>query len=129
MNLVIKIGTSTLTRPTTGDLHISAIAHLVEVIVELRRQGHSVVLVSSGAVGVGCTRLGITDRPKKLSTRQAVAAVGQSRLMGIYDDFLDSFSNLWRRCSSPVPTSWKDSTTSMLVIPSKSFWRWVFYRS
>ncbi|MCA1903659.1 MAG: glutamate 5-kinase [Cyanobacteria bacterium KgW148] len=91
MNLVIKIGTSTLTRPTTGDLHISAIAHLVEVIVELRRQGHSVVLVSSGAVGVGCTRLGITDRPKKLSTRQAVAAVGQSRLMGIYDDFFGQF--------------------------------------
>lgn len=91
MILVIKIGTSTLTRPATGDLQISAIAHLVEVIVELRRSGHSVVLVSSGAVGVGCTRLGITDRPKKLSTKQAVAAVGQSRLMGIYDDFFGQF--------------------------------------
>ncbi len=91
MILVIKIGTSTLTRPATGDLHISAIAHLVEVIVELRRQGYGVVLVSSGAVGVGCTRLGITDRPQKLTTRQAVAAVGQSRLMGIYDDFFGQF--------------------------------------
>ncbi len=92
MILVIKIGTSTLTRPAKGDLHISAIAHLVEVIVELRRQGHSVVLVSSGAVGVGCTRLGITDRPQKLATKQAIAAVGQSRLMGIYDDFFSQFN-------------------------------------
>ncbi len=91
MTLVIKIGTSTLTRPDTGDLHISAIAHLVETIVTLRRQDYKVILVSSGAVGVGCTRLGITERPKKLTTKQAVAAVGQSRLMRIYDDFFSHF--------------------------------------
>jgi glutamate 5-kinase len=85
--IVIKIGTSSLTRPDSGDLHLSAIAKLVEAVVHLRRLGHRVVLVSSGAVGVGCARLGMTERPRHISMKQAVAAVGQSRLMRIYDDF------------------------------------------
>ncbi|MDX1977785.1 MAG: glutamate 5-kinase [Pseudanabaenaceae cyanobacterium bins.68] len=85
--LVIKIGTSSLTKPQTGDLNLSAIARLVEVIVQLRRQGYQVLLVSSGAVGVGCTRLGMAERPQKLALKQAVAAVGQGRLIRIYDDF------------------------------------------
>ncbi len=89
--LVIKIGTSSLTKPDSGDLHISAIAALVEAIVQLRRLGYQVVLVSSGAIGVGCTRLGITERPTKISLKQAIAAVGQGRLMGIYDDFFGIF--------------------------------------
>jgi len=88
--LVIKIGTSSLTKPESGDLNISAIARLVEVIVQLRRQDYRVVLVSSGAVGVGCARLGITERPRKIATKQAVAAVGQGRLIRIYDDFFAS---------------------------------------
>lgn len=85
--IVIKIGTSSLTRPDSGDLHLSAIAKLVEAVVHLRRLEHRVVLVSSGAVGVGCARLGMTERPRHISMKQAVAAVGQSRLMRIYDDF------------------------------------------
>jgi glutamate 5-kinase len=88
--LVIKIGTSSLTKPESGDLNISAIARLVEVVTQLRRQSHRIVLVSSGAVGVGCARLGITERPRKISTKQAVAAVGQGRLIRIYDDFFAS---------------------------------------
>jgi len=88
--LVIKIGTSSLTKPESGDLNISAIARLVEVIVQLRRQDYRVVLVSSGAVGVGCARLGLTERPRKIATKQAVAAVGQGRLIRIYDDFFAS---------------------------------------
>ncbi len=89
--LVIKIGTSSLTRPGTGFLALSTIAALVETVAALRRQGHSVVLVSSGAVGVGCARLGLTERPRSLDLKQAVAAVGQGRLMGIYDDLFNSF--------------------------------------
>ncbi len=85
--LVVKIGTSSLTQPKTGQLALSTIATLVEVLSTLRRQGNRVVLVSSGAVGVGCARLGLTERPKAIALKQAVAAVGQGRLMRIYDDF------------------------------------------
>lgn len=85
--IVIKIGTSSLSHPESGDLQLATIAKLVEAIVHLRREGHSVVLVSSGAVGVGCGRLGLKKRPRKISKKQAVAAVGQGRLIGIYDDF------------------------------------------
>ncbi len=89
--LVIKIGTSSLTRPENGQLALSTIAALVETLCALVQQGHRVVLVSSGAVGVGCSRLGITERPQKMAVKQAIAAVGQGRLMRIYDD---CFSNL-----------------------------------
>jgi glutamate 5-kinase len=84
--IVIKIGTSSLTQPETGNLALSTIGALVEVISQLQLQGHRVVLVSSGAVGVGCARLGLKTRPTALATKQAVAAVGQGRLMRIYDD-------------------------------------------
>lgn len=88
--LVIKIGTSSLTQPETGLLSLSTIASLVEALCLLRRQGHRVVLVSSGAVGVGCARLGLSDRPRTIALKQAVAAVGQGRLIRIYDDLFTS---------------------------------------
>lgn len=84
--LVIKIGTSSLTQPETGSLALSTIASIVETLTRLRQQGHRVVLVSSGAVGVGCARLGLTERPKSIALKQAVAAVGQGRLIRVYDD-------------------------------------------
>lgn len=84
--IVVKVGTSSLTNPETGNLSLSTIATIVEVLSDLRRSGHRVVLVSSGAVGVGCARLGMTERPKTIAVKQAVAAVGQGRLMRVYDD-------------------------------------------
>jgi glutamate 5-kinase len=84
--IVVKIGTSSLTQPETGKLALSTIAGLVETLSDLRRQRHRVILVSSGAVGVGCARLGLTERPKAIALKQAVAAVGQGRLMRVYDD-------------------------------------------
>lgn len=84
--LVIKIGTSSLTQPETGQLALSTIATLAETLTNLQRQGHQVILVSSGAVGVGCARLGLTERPRTMPLKQAVAAVGQGRLMRVYDD-------------------------------------------
>jgi glutamate 5-kinase len=84
--LVVKIGTSSLTQPQTGQLALSTIATLVETLSQLRRQGHQVILVSSGAVGVGCARLGLTERPRTIALKQAVAAVGQGRLIRVYDD-------------------------------------------
>ncbi|MBW4431724.1 MAG: glutamate 5-kinase [Pelatocladus maniniholoensis HA4357-MV3] len=84
--IVVKIGTSSLTQPETGQLAISTIATLAETLSHLQRQGNRVILVSSGAVGVGCARLGLTQRPKAIALKQAVAAVGQGRLMRVYDD-------------------------------------------
>ncbi|MFQ4144944.1 glutamate 5-kinase [Chlorogloeopsis sp. ULAP02] len=84
--IVVKIGTSSLTQPETGQLALSTIATLAETLSQLRRQGHRVILVSSGAVGVGCARLGLTEKPKAIALKQAVAAVGQGRLIRVYDD-------------------------------------------
>lgn len=88
--IVVKIGTSSLTQPETAQLALSTIATLAETLCNLRRQGHRVILVSSGAVGVGCARLGLTERPKAIALKQAVAAVGQGRLMRIYDDLFNT---------------------------------------
>ena len=84
--IVVKIGTSSLTQPD-GRLAVSAIATLAETLTNLRSSGYGVVLVSSGAVGVGCARLGLKERPRMMALKQAVAAVGQGRLMRVYDDF------------------------------------------
>lgn len=92
LTLVIKIGTSSLTGPDSSQLALSTIAALVETLCHARRMGHHVVLVSSGAVGVGCRRLGMTERPKTIAIKQAVAAVGQGRLMRIYDDLFSSLN-------------------------------------
>lgn len=88
--IVVKIGTSSLTRPETGQLALSTIASLAETLCNLRRNDYKVILVSSGAVGVGCGRLGLKERPKAISIKQAVAAVGQGRLMRVYDDLFTS---------------------------------------
>ena len=102
--IVVKIGTSSLTSDPTpfggakecGSLTqptgiaIATIASLVETLSYLRSLGHRVVLVSSGAVGVGCARLNLLERPRKMALKQAVAAVGQGRLMRIYDDLFSS---------------------------------------
>jgi len=89
--VVVKIGTSSLTQTQTGLLSISTIAALVETLTDLRLCGNNVILVSSGAVGVGCGRLELKERPRTTALKQAVAAVGQGRLMRVYDDL---FSNL-----------------------------------
>lgn len=86
--LVIKIGTSSLTQG--GQLALSTIAALVETLTHLRSLGHRVVLVSSGAVGVGCGRLNLSERPQKMALVQAIAAVGQGRLMRVYDDLFST---------------------------------------
>ena len=88
--LVIKIGTSSLTRSQTSQLALSTIATLVETLCDLRRQGNRVILVSSGAVGVGCARLGLSERPRAIALKQAVAAVGQGRLIRVYDDLFNT---------------------------------------
>ncbi|MEM7552564.1 MAG: glutamate 5-kinase [Cyanobacteria bacterium P01_A01_bin.84] len=84
--IVVKIGTSSLTQPETGKLALSIIATLAETLCDLQSQGNKIILVSSGAVGVGCGSLGLKERPKAIARKQAVAAVGQGKLIRIYDD-------------------------------------------
>ncbi len=88
--IVVKIGTSSLTQSATGHLALSTLATLVETLTGLQKHGYRVVLVSSGAVGVGRDRLGLTERPRTIALKQAVAAVGQGRLMRVYDDLFST---------------------------------------
>ena len=82
--IVVKIGTSTITHLSTGNLNLDTLEKFVRVLTNLRNQGKEVVVVSSGAIGAGRKALGIKERPKTLSVKQACAAVGQARLMMIY---------------------------------------------
>ncbi len=84
--IVIKIGTSTLTHRKSGRLNIRRLNNLVSVIADLKNQGRDVVIVSSGAVGLGLGRLGIAEKPSDTPTKQAAAAVGQCELMYMYDE-------------------------------------------
>jgi glutamate 5-kinase len=89
--IVIKLGTSSICDEKTFIPKLSNLSQLVETIVELRDHGHKVILVSSGAVGVGLRRLTLKKRPKHLNQVQAVAAVGQGRLMALYDSLFSQF--------------------------------------
>jgi len=83
--VVVKVGTSSILRGESGHLALSTLAALVENLCSLRAAGHRVVLVSSGAVGVGCQRMGVKKRPEKIAELQAMAAIGQPHLMRHYD--------------------------------------------
>lgn len=84
MRIVIKIGTSTLTH-ATGHLNIRRVEKLCEVMSDLKNAGHEIILVSSGAIGMGVGKLSLKSRPTDIPTKQAAAAVGQCELMYIYD--------------------------------------------
>ncbi|MCD7730105.1 MAG: glutamate 5-kinase [Oscillospiraceae bacterium] len=82
--IVIKIGTSTLAHKT-GRLNIRRMENLVRVISDLQNGGRQITLVSSGAIGLGMSKLGMQTRPTETQLKQACAAVGQCELMYIYD--------------------------------------------
>ncbi len=84
MRLVVKIGTSTLAH-ATGKLNIKRTEALCRVLSDLKNAGHEVILVSSGAIGMGVGKLGLKARPTDIPTKQAAAAVGQCELMYTYD--------------------------------------------
>lgn len=86
--IVVKVGTNVLMRDD-GSASIGVLYGIAESLANLRGAGCEVLLVSSGAVGLGARRLELTERPTKLSLVQACAAVGQSRLMSMYDDAFD----------------------------------------
>jgi glutamate 5-kinase len=92
--IVIKIGSSSLTHPQTGRLNLQKMEVLVRELCDLQNQGKDVVLVSSGAIAAGKAALGIADKPTELKTRQACAAVGQARLMMIYQQLFSEYNHM-----------------------------------
>lgn len=90
--IVIKIGTSSLTHPETGRLNLRKLEVLARELSDLRNQGKDVVLVSSGAIGVGSAALGMNGKPSELEKKQACAAVGQARLMMIYQKLFSEYN-------------------------------------
>lgn len=89
--IVVKVGTSTLTHKT-GRLNIRRVEQLVKTLADIYNAGHEVILVSSGAIGLGMGKLGMVERPKDTPGKQACAAVGQCELMYLYDDLFSDYS-------------------------------------
>lgn len=92
MRIVVKIGTSTLAYPT-GHLNIRRVEELCKVISDIKNSGHQVILVSSGAIGMGIGKLGLQERPSDMPTKQAAAAVGQCELMYTYDKLFGEYNH------------------------------------
>lgn len=90
--IVIKIGTSTLTHKT-GLLNIRHIEQLVQVVSDIKNSGKEVVIVTSGAIGVGVGKLQLACKPSDMPTKQACAAVGQSELMYTYDKYFTQYNH------------------------------------
>ena len=92
MKLVVKVGTSTLAH-STGKLNIRRVKSLCETLSDLKNEGHELVLVSSGAIGMGVGKLGLAARPTDIPTKQAAAAVGQCELMYTYDKLFSEYGH------------------------------------
>ena len=92
MKIVVKVGTSTLAH-ATGRLNILRIEELCKVLSDLKNAGHEIILVSSGAIGMGIGKLNLAGRPEDMPTKQAAAAVGQCELMYTYDKMFTAYSH------------------------------------
>ena len=90
MRIVVKLGTSTLTH-STGRLNIRRVETLCKTLSDLKNAGHEIVLVTSGAIGMGVGKLQLPGRPADMPTKQAAAAVGQCELMYVYDKLFSEY--------------------------------------
>ena len=88
--VVVKLGTSTLTH-RTGRLNIRRVEQLVKNLADLQNAGHELILVSSGAMGLGMAKLGLMEKPKDTPSKQACAAVGQCEMMYLYDKLFSQY--------------------------------------
>lgn len=93
MRVTIKVGTSTLAHPS-GLLNIRRVEALCRVMSDLKNAGHELVLVSSGAIGMGVGKLSLRERPSDIPTKQAAAAVGQCELMYTYDKLFSEYHHV-----------------------------------
>ena len=92
--IVIKVGTTTITYEETGNINLDKLEKFVRILINLRNKGKEVIVVSSGAVGVGRKALGMEHKPETEAAKQACAAVGQGRLMMIYEKLFNEYSQL-----------------------------------
>ena len=92
MRIVVKVGTSTLAH-ATGRMNIRHVEELVKVLSDIKTAGHQVILVSSGAIGMGVGKLNLPGRPGDMPTKQAAAAVGQCELMYTYDRLFTQYNH------------------------------------
>ncbi len=92
MRIVVKVGTSTLAY-ATGRLNIRHVEELVKTLSDLKNAGHELILVSSGAIGMGVGKLNLPGKPSDMPTKQAAAAVGQCELMYTYDRLFSQFNH------------------------------------
>ena len=92
MRIVVKIGTSTLAYPT-GHMNIRRVERLCKVMSDLKNAGHEMILVTSGAIGMGVGKLSLKERPRDIPTKQAAAAVGQCELMYAYDRLFSDYNH------------------------------------
>lgn len=93
MRIVIKVGTSTLAHKT-GRLNIRRVEQICKVLSDLKNAGHEIVLVSSGAIGVGAGKMLLAQRPSDIPAKQAAAAVGQCELMYTYDKLFGEYNHI-----------------------------------
>ena len=91
--IVVKVGTSTLTH-STGRLNLRNMERLARTLSDLEGMGHEIILVSSGAIGVGTAKMGLKARPTELRMKQAAAAVGQCMIMHLYDKFFQEYNRM-----------------------------------
>ncbi len=89
--IVVKVGTSTLTR-SSGSMNLQNMEHLTRTLADLKGMGHEIILVSSGAIGVGTKKLRLEERPTELRMKQATAAVGQCMMMHLYDKLFGEYN-------------------------------------
>ena len=92
MRIVVKVGTSTLAY-STGHMNIRRVEELCRVLSDLKNAGNEIILVSSGAIGMGIGKLSLKERPKDIPTKQAAAAVGQCELMYTYDRLFQNYNH------------------------------------
>ncbi len=88
--IVVKVGTSTITNEM-GNSDLRAIENLVRVLSDIQNSGYRVILVSSGAIAVGCNKLNMSSRPESMRLKQAAAAVGQCSVMFLYDKLFSDY--------------------------------------
>lgn len=92
LRIVVKVGTSTLTREN-GSANLHNMDHLARALSDLAGMGHQVILVTSGAIGIGTGKLHLAQRPTELRQKQAAAAVGQCEMMHLYDKFFGEYGH------------------------------------
>ena len=89
--IVVKLGTSTLTH-SSGKLNLHRMEKLVRAIADIQGAGNEIIIVTSAAISVGTAKLGLPERPKELKFKMATAAVGQARIMHIYDTLFSEYN-------------------------------------